>query len=90
MNKKNRPTLKKIAQKLGLSTAAVSKALENKKDISDKTKKAVLDEVKKQGYVANQAAKALQSGSMKTIGVIFGILGSSSNDIKSSGQFKVN
>ena len=65
-----RPSLKDIAQALSLSPAAVSKALNNYPDISQKTKNLVKSYVKKVGYKANSQASFLRSQKTKTIGVI--------------------
>jgi len=65
-----RPSLKQIANALNLSTAAVSKALNNYPDISLATKKIVKSYVKKVGYKANNQATYLRTQKTKTIGVI--------------------
>ena len=65
-----RPSLKQIANVLNLSTAAVSKALNDYPDISLATKKIVKSYVKKVGYKANNQAIYLRTQKTKTIGVI--------------------
>ena len=65
-----RPSLKQIANALNLSTAAVSKALNDYPDISLATKKIVKSYVKKVGYKANNQATYLRTQKTMTIGVI--------------------
>ena len=65
-----RPSLKEIANGLSLSTAAVSKALNDYPDISLATKKIVKSYVKKIGYKAKIQATYLRTQKTKTIGVI--------------------
>ena len=51
--KKNRVTLKNLAQQLGLSISTISKALNNSPEISEDTKKKVLDKADELGYRSN-------------------------------------
>lgn len=64
-------SLKTIAERCGVSTATVSKALNDAKDISEETKsriRAVADEL---GYFPNAAARALKTNRSYNIGVLF-------------------
>ena len=70
MAKKNKITIKDIANALNISTAAVSKALHNDSRISEKTKKAVRQVAKNLNYQPNHLASALRSGKSKLVGVI--------------------
>lgn len=63
-------TLKDLAVHLGVSTATVSKALNNSHEISDQLKKSVQDYSKKIGYIPDRIASALRSGKTMTIGVV--------------------
>ena len=63
-------TLKEIAQKLGISITTVSKALKNYPDVSEKTRKAVLDLAKNLHYTPNSFAVNLRTKESKTIGLI--------------------
>jgi len=63
-------TIKDIARELGLSVSTVSKALSDSYEISDKTKKLVIDYAEKNNYRANPAAKSLRQGHTKSIGVV--------------------
>ncbi|QUI22172.1 LacI family DNA-binding transcriptional regulator [Vallitalea pronyensis] len=51
--------LKDIAKACGISMTQVSRALNGKDDVSDKTKKLVLETAKRMGYVKNIAAQRL-------------------------------
>ncbi|WP_367755402.1 LacI family DNA-binding transcriptional regulator [Flavobacterium sp. WC2421] len=63
-------TLKEIATKLGISITTVSKALKNYPDVSEKTKKAVIDLAQKLHYTPNSFAVNLRTKESKTIGLI--------------------
>tara|TARA_R110001583_G_scaffold118216_3_gene269457 strand:+ start:15562 stop:16578 length:1017 start_codon:yes stop_codon:yes gene_type:complete len=69
LNKK-RTTLKDIANVLSISTAAVSKALNDDTRISVKTKKAVKQVAKELNYQPNHLASALRKGKSNLVGVI--------------------
>ncbi|WP_439131489.1 LacI family DNA-binding transcriptional regulator [Polaribacter sp.] len=70
MAKKNRTTIKDIANVLNISAAAVSKALHNDDRISEKTKIAVKQVAKNLNYQPNHLASALRSGRSNLVGVI--------------------
>lgn len=70
MSKKNKTTIKDIANALNISAAAVSKALHNDSRISEKTKKAVRQVAKNLNYQPNHLASALRRGKSKLVGVI--------------------
>lgn len=64
-------TIKKIAELAGVSTATVSKILNDKdQSISDATRQRVLAIVEKEGYIPNGIAKSLRMKNTKTIGII--------------------
>ncbi|MFN7099395.1 MAG: LacI family DNA-binding transcriptional regulator [Flavobacterium sp.] len=63
-------TLKEIAEKLGISITTVSKALKNYPDVSEKTKKAVIDLAGQLHYTPNSFAVNLRTKESKTIGLI--------------------
>jgi len=63
-------TLKDLAQKLGLSTSTVSRALQNNPAISDDTRLRVNKLAKKIGYYPDALAKSLKNKKSYTIGVI--------------------
>ncbi|MEQ7802262.1 LacI family DNA-binding transcriptional regulator [Pedobacter sp. ASV1-7] len=64
------PTLKDIANALGLSTSTVSRALRDTYEISAKTKKLVFDYAEKINYQPNPNALSLKERKSKSIGVI--------------------
>lgn len=64
-------TIKDISKRSGYSVTTVSKSLNNYSDISDKTKKKILDLCEEMGYVPNLSARSLVSKKSYTIGVIF-------------------
>lgn len=63
-------TLKVLANKLGLSTSTVSKALQDYSDINAETKNKVLELAKSLNYTPNSFAVSLRMKQSKTIGVI--------------------
>ena len=63
-------TLKQIALQLGISITTVSKALKNYSDVSEKTKKAVIDLATELNYTPNSFAVNLRTKESKTIGLI--------------------
>ena len=62
--------LKHIAESLGLSVMAVSKALRGHNDISEKTRERVLDRARELGYRPNLLAQKLLSGRSHTLGMV--------------------
>ena len=55
-------TLKDIAQELNITIGTVSHVMNGIDDISEETKKRVLETAKKLGYISNNAAVSLRSG----------------------------
>ena len=70
MLNKKKTTLKDIANILEISTAAVSKALQDDSRISTKTKEAVKKVAKDLNYQPNHLASALRKGKSNRVGVI--------------------
>ncbi len=64
-------TIKDVSKRSGFSITTVSKALNDYSDISDKTKKKILDLCEEMGYVPNLSARSLVSKKSYTIGIIF-------------------
>ena len=56
-------SLKDIAQRCGVSTATVSKALHDQKDIGAETKNRIKKIAKEMGYLPNAAARVLKTTS---------------------------
>jgi LacI family transcriptional regulator/LacI family purine nucleotide synthesis repressor len=64
-------SMKDIATACGVSVATVSKALNDHKDIGEKTKERIRQTAKEMGYFPNSAAKALKTNRTYNIGVLF-------------------
>jgi len=62
--------MKDIARDLGVSIITVSKALRNHEDISEKTRRRVLERVKELNYTPNLAARALVTGKTYLVGLV--------------------
>lgn len=60
--RKQRVTLKQIAEATGYAVITVSKALRDERDISQETKRIIREKAREMGYVQNAAATALRSG----------------------------
>lgn len=63
-------TLRDIANSLGLSVSTVSKALRDSYEISDATKRRVVDYAQAHHYFPNRIAKSLKDGKSGSIGVV--------------------
>ena len=63
-------TLKKVAERAGVSINTASRAINNKPDVNVETKKRVLKAAKELGYVRNATAVALRTRKTRTIGVV--------------------
>ena len=63
-------TLKIVAEKAGVSVNTASRAINNKPDINEKTKKRILEIAQELGYIRNSAAVALRTKKTRTIGVV--------------------
>lgn len=63
-------TLKQIAEALGISAMTVSRVINNKKNVDEKTRKKVLEKARSMGYTPNYLAKSLVSNKSFTIGVV--------------------
>jgi len=64
-------TIYDIAKKAGFSITTVSKVLNNYPDVSEKTRKKILDTIEEIGYYPNSHARALMTKKYWTIGVVF-------------------
>lgn len=63
-------TLKDVASKAGVTVTTVSRVINNRGYISDKTRKKVFDTMKEIGYQPNEVARSLSKKYTNTIGVI--------------------
>ena len=64
-------SLKTIADKCGVSTATVSKALNDQKDISEETKSRIRTVAEQLGYFPNAAARSLKTNNTCNRGGLF-------------------
>lgn len=60
--------IRRLAQELDISIGTVSRALNGKPDVNEKTRERVLEAAAAMGYVPNQAGRALRKGSTGVIG----------------------
>lgn len=63
--------IKKIAEMAGVSVSTVSKIMNNYSDVSEKTKRRVLEIIEQTGYTPSSSAKTLATKKSNLIGVIF-------------------
>lgn len=63
-------TLKNIAEALGVSAMTVSRALNDRDNVDEKTKERIRKKAKSMGYTPNRVAKSLVSRKTHTIGVV--------------------
>ncbi|PLV59041.1 LacI family transcriptional regulator [Thermotoga sp. KOL6] len=63
-------TMKDIANKLGVSVSAVSRALSGKPGVSKRLREKIVETAKEMGYHPDPLAVALKKGTTKTIGVL--------------------
>jgi len=64
------PTIRDIAKKSGVSISTISRVINNKSRVSERTRKRVLDVVKEFNYEPNNIARSLAKKKTNTIGVI--------------------
>jgi DNA-binding LacI/PurR family transcriptional regulator len=64
-------TIYDIAKQTGMSPTTVSKVFNNYTDVSDKTRRKVLDAAKTMGYLPNSNARALITKRSWTLGILF-------------------
>ncbi|MFC5280940.1 LacI family DNA-binding transcriptional regulator [Arcanobacterium canis] len=65
----NRPTIRDIARESGVSTTAVSFALNDRPGVSPETRKRILSTAKRIGWVPNARAQSLSLGSADAVGL---------------------
>ncbi|MBR2037118.1 MAG: LacI family DNA-binding transcriptional regulator [Lachnospiraceae bacterium] len=63
-------TIYDISEKAGVSIATVSRVLNGSSNVSEKTRKKVLDVIDRYGYTPNAFARGLGLNTMKTIGIM--------------------
>lgn len=65
-----RVTIKQVADKLGVSMMTVSRALNNRPNVDEETKKRVMETARKMGYIQNHIAKSLVQKRTFTVGIV--------------------
>jgi LacI family transcriptional regulator len=70
VKKSNPPTIREIARLVGVSVNTVSRALNNKPDVSPETKKNIIKTAQLLNYTPNAIARALVQRSTRTIGMV--------------------
>ena len=65
-----RTTIKDVAKAAGVSANTVSRAINNKSDISGETRKRILEIASKMNYTPNQLARSLQTRKSGVIGTV--------------------
>ena len=66
----NAITIRDIARELNLSVSTVSKALRDSYEISEKTKKLVIEYARLHNYRPNPIAQSLKQGHSQSIGIV--------------------
>jgi len=69
---RERPTIKDVAERAGVSIATVSRALNDKGDVSLETRERVRDVARSVGYSADRAARSLATQKTRLIAVVVG------------------
>jgi len=67
-----RPTIKDVAERAGVSIATVSRALNDKGDVSEPTRERVREVARSVGYSPDRAARSLASHRTQLVGVVVG------------------
>lgn len=60
--------IKRLAEHLNVSIGTVSRALNNRPDVSEETRRRVLEGAAELGYVANQSGRSLRQGTTRAVG----------------------
>lgn len=66
----NKITIKDIAEQLGLSASTVSRAITNKSDVNEETKKLILEKADELHYRPNVISRGLRSNQSFSVGVV--------------------
>ena len=70
----NRVTIREVAKEAGVSIATVSRVLNDREDVSARTREIVARVIRERGYTANRSARHLSGGSTGLIGVLVPLL----------------
>lgn len=71
------PTIKDVASLANVSVATVSRVLNNRENVDERTRKIVLEAISSLSYVPNETARSLFTKQTRTVGVIIPNLSSS-------------
>ncbi|MCD6120876.1 MAG: LacI family DNA-binding transcriptional regulator, partial [Spirochaetales bacterium] len=63
-------TLKEIATQLGISISTISKVLNDRPGISNKTKERIINAIKEYNYIPNASARSLVTSKTKIIATV--------------------
>ena len=63
-------SIKDVARLAGVSISTVSAALNGKPGVSEKTRAAIVEIARREGYAANRAAQSLRSSRTRTVGIV--------------------
>ena len=66
----SRVTIREVAKEAGVSIATVSRVLNDREDVSARTREVVARVIRESGYTANRSARHLSGGSTGLIGVL--------------------
>jgi LacI family transcriptional regulator len=70
MTEKQTVTIKSIAEVVGVSTASVSRALNDQPGVSDAVRQQILDAAQRMGYIPDLSARGLAAAKTHTVGFI--------------------
>ncbi|MGA9253086.1 MAG: LacI family DNA-binding transcriptional regulator, partial [Roseobacter sp.] len=70
MKKMNAPTLEDVARLAGVSTASISRALNDPDKVAQATRKKIDDAIEQLGYTPNFGGRALASNRTNTVGAV--------------------
>ncbi len=62
--------IRQLAQHLGVSIGTVSRALNNRPDVNEQTRRRVLEARARLGYAPNQSGRSLRQGVTNTVGLV--------------------
>jgi LacI family transcriptional regulator len=73
-NGRSRLTIRQVADLAGVSTATVSRVINGRAEVSERSRKAVMRVVREYGYSTNRTARALSAGHTGLVGVTLPVL----------------
>ncbi|MCQ2162531.1 MAG: LacI family transcriptional regulator [Bacteroidales bacterium] len=70
MSPTHKPTIRDIANRLGINASTVSRALSGSSLVKDDTRELILEEARRCGYESNPIATSLRKGVSDTVGIV--------------------